>query len=488
MGELYSFLIQNNTTGIVITILLVLYLLINIYSDFEILKRLILNIIGLIPKLPRWIRKIFKNRYEKDLQSDEFQIFQKECLLAIYKPLVSKLKDLKYPIDIVSLKDLYDEDINYEAICIKNNKKLKYPFTGLFPKKNLTLKQPSTKKINKDTYDSIVLKDNTIPFKVRCLIKWYSSLMMTAIKFPIRIGYMLDDINFDENKNIIDASAHSNYYMSNIIDSHYLEYELYRYYKKYIKHNTLQSFIERCKDNNFKEEILNNLYIRNKIHKSFNNEEEVLISGKYRNTLLGVQAILLLKNRSNSYDVVSIRRSNDVVAKPGFIQFVPSGGFEALNDKDDLDTQRSNYSINKALFRELAEECFGLSEDIDWDNKSSETIYYQEGIKELLDLLNNNEKVEYEFLGTTMSLVSLRQEFSFILKIDDDSFIEKLVANYESNNTINLIDIVNLMDKDYWRSNKESYKYDDFKKINCTSAGLLELAYNNHIFKEIYKK
>ena len=97
----------------------------------------------------------------------------------------------------------------------------------------------------------------------------------------------------------------------------------------------------------FRESLMKELPIRKTIHSLFKEkEEEVLRSGEHRNSLLGVQIMVLLKNRSNSYDVVTIRRSMDVVAKPGFIQYIPSGGFEAANDKNDIDTQRSNYSIH----------------------------------------------------------------------------------------------------------------------------------------------
>lgn len=495
MGELYNFLLDKNITSGIITVLLFTYLFLSIYSDWEVLVRLFQKIKNHFTGWPDRIKRKKKDKYEQQLQQKEFISFQKKCLLTIYEPLVEKLSKQGYPINIVefeSFKDGEEKDTyKYEAITIGKKKTLSYPFEGLFPKKDLTPKTPSSKEeLELDDYDSEMLKNNSIPNTLKRSIKKYANLMLTTIRFPKRLGYMLLDINFTDH-DITSVSAKSNCYMTNIIDSHYMEYELYEYYKEYMKTGTLESFNKQCEEPGFKEVILDNLPIRKQIHDSFKsegNEEKVLISGRYRNSLMGVQALLLLKNRSGSYDAVSIRRSMNVVNKPGFIQYIPSGGFEALNDKDDIDTQRSNYSVNKALFRELAEECFGLSEDVDWDNKSSETIYYQNGIKELLVLLNEsgtNKKAQFEFLGTTMNLVGLRQEFSFILRIDDDSFIEKLVANYESNNTINLIDINNLYDKQFWKNKHDNgCAYNDFDKLNCTSAGLLTLARENHLFQE----
>ena len=73
--------------------------------------------------------------------------------------------------------------------------------------------------------------------------------------------------------------------------------------------------------------------------------------------------IQLYSDGSESYDVLRIRRSAKVSAKAGYLQFVPLGGFEAMNDGTDFDTQWDNYSISKVIFRELLEECFGIDED-----------------------------------------------------------------------------------------------------------------------------
>lgn len=92
-------------------------------------------------------------------------------------------------------------------------------------------------------------------------------------------------------------------------------------------------------------------------------KKNILLSSMYRSSLLCVQMLVLIKNIRGSYDILRIRRSQNVSAKAGYLQFIPSGGFEAMNDGTDYDSQWSNYSLSKVLFRELLEECCGMDED-----------------------------------------------------------------------------------------------------------------------------
>lgn len=70
--------------------------------------------------------------------------------------------------------------------------------------------------------------------------------------------------------------------------------------------------------------------------------------------------LVMVKNHTNSYDVLRIRRSSYIAAKDGYMQLVLSGGFESINDCTGFYFQRSNYSISKVVFRKLLEECFGI--------------------------------------------------------------------------------------------------------------------------------
>jgi hypothetical protein len=192
-----------------------------------------------------------------------------------------------------------------------------------------------------------------------------------------------------------------------------------------------------------------------------------------------------------------------VAAKPGFLQFIPSGGFESMNDCNDFDAQWDNYSISKVLFRELLEECFGQDEDdalTSGNNISPERIYHNTCIKKLIQMLNDdNQTARMSLLGTTMSLVSLRHELSFILCVDDPDFAAKLIGNYESKTAIHLVDIHNLETFIYWHREdeategkkckaKKNTNLDDLQNLNCTSAGLFELARECDIYLNALKQ
>lgn len=191
----------------------------------------------------------------------------------------------------------------------------------------------------------------------------------------------------------------------------------------------------------------------------------------------------MVKNHSNSYDALRIRRSSDVAAKAGYLQFVLSDGFKSINDCTDFDSQWVNYSISKVISRELLEECFGIDEDderISGNNVTPDKIYHNQHIKTLIDMIVNQKKAKLELVEIVESLVSLRQEHCSVLKVDDEDFVAYLASNYESKTAIHLVDIRNLEKESFW---VEGQRY-DLAILNCTSAGLFELARNSHLYKE----
>lgn len=288
---------------------------------------------------------------------------------------------------------------------------------------------------------------------------------------------MLEEIVFSTKDNTqVEWHLKSNVgdYENNLKTSHVLEYELYKLYIKDRKYHL--NIKEKCG-----KEILKELPIRRYIHNNFENECDVLTSGRNRSSLLGVQIFVMIKNYSEEYDVLRIRRSENVAIKPGFLQFIPSGGFEAMNDCVDYDAQWDNYSITKAVFRELLEECFGQDEDDKstcGNNVSPDRIYYNDKISRLIKRINDtNDGTSMQLLGSTMSLVGLRHELSFILVIDDIEFGSSLIGNYESKSAIHRININLLENRIFWID-------DDLDKLNCTSAGLFELARGSELYRK----
>lgn len=269
----------------------------------------------------------------------------------------------------------------YEAITI-STKPVDFPFKDICPKDSDHLERKE--KISKEKYPGIQKK-------YKGFIKRYYRLINQTIKYPKRLGYMLDEIIFYTNNDQEKKNNQVEWYLdsyvgnyeNNLKTSHVLEYELYKLYIKDRKYHL--NIKEKCG-----KEILKELPIRNYIHTNFENECDVLTSGKNRSSLLGVQVFVLIKNHSKEYDVLRIRRSENVVIKPGFLQFIPSGGFEAMNDCVDYDAQWDNYSITKAVFRELLEECFGQDEDDKRAcgyNISPDRIYYNDEISKLIKKL-----------------------------------------------------------------------------------------------------
>lgn len=458
-------------------VIFVVFLILNISEDFDKIAGFVNKIFDVRKHIDSLIYAKKRKNYNKTLYQSEYLNWQKAVLDKIYGELIEeKNKEFRklYAQDDfipqIKFSEIVFNDIkrhSYEAITLKLLP-VDFPFRGICSKKELLRK----KDITEEQYPGIIATHKK-------QVSRYYRLIKETIRYPKRMGYMLDEIvlgkaNMEQPWKI---TAYVGNYENNLKTSHILEYELYQLYRcdKVLKWNV--------KDKT-KEEILGKLPIRNYIHERFKKEgcreSDVLTSGKFRSSLLGVQMFVLVKNYSGSYDALRIRRSLNVAAKPGFLQFIPSGGFEAMNDCTDFDSQWDNYSLVKAIFRELLEECFGQDEDdkkATGNNVSPDRIYSNEHIRDLMRMLENSQKAQMQLLGTSMSLVGLRQELSFILRVDDPLFASMLIGNYESKSAVHLIDIRTLEDSDFWTD-------DDFEKLNCTSAGLFELARESEIYKK----
>ena len=122
------------------------------------------------------------------------------------------------------------------------------------------------------------------------------------------------------------------------------------------------------------------------------------------------------------------------------------------------------------------------------DKKSPESVYYHKDIaKVIAGIKSENPTVQYEFLGIAESLVGLRPEFCFLMKIDDPDIVSEVTCNDETDKQIHFIDIRNMEKKKFWGYNKEKDSYDDLVKFNCTSAALFELARNSVLYGDCLK-
>ena len=447
--------------AVIANIIFIVFLVLQIADDYDKIMAFLKKVFDFRRHLDTlfWANK--RKRYNKVLYSKDYLKWQNEIMKKIYGPLIERVKtEKKLDINFTSIK-LEDLKEEYEAVTLRLLKPIDFPFEGVCDKQKLERKG----NISEEKYANSQKK-------YKREVKQYYRLIRSTIRYPKRMGYMLDDNILDSNGNL-EIKAYCGNYENNLKTSHILEYELYLKYCKYGW---------KFKQND-REEILKKLPIRNEIHQYFKeagNESNVLLSGKGRASLLGVQVFVLIKNYTGKYDVLRIRRSENVAAKPGFLQFIPSGGFEAMNDCVDYDSQWDNYSLSKIIFRELLEECFGQDEDdnkINGNNISPDKIYGNTYVKEIINKLRNqNDGSKIQLLGSAMSLVGLRHELSFILKIDDPEFSTAFIGNYETKTAIHLVDIELLERKEFWME-------DDIKKLNCTSAALFELARQSDIYK-----
>lgn len=466
--------IANTVTYVVFFVFLIL----NVSEDFD----KIISYVKKILNLQRHVDKIYylkkRNKYNKELCLPEFIKWQMDLMEKLYDPLIKNKQKEGWNVKFTEL-DIDGIKQKYEAITLKM-KTVEFPFQGVCDKQYLDTKT----NINKPKYSENIKQYSRF-------VRQYYRLVKSTIRYPKRLGYMLEEIKFNNNGDWW-VTAHTGIYENNIKSSHILEYEIYKLYKKVQKKKINISELKR-------EELLKKLPMRNAIHQKFieeGDESNVLVSGKYRESLLSVQVFVLVRNFNGTYDVLRIRRSANVSAKANYLQFIPSGGFEAMNDCDDFDSQWENFSLCKVVFRELLEECFGVDEDdkkMTGNNVSPDKIYQNKHIKKLVAMLSGSieeKRAHMELLGTTMSLAGLRQEFSFVLRVDDVEFSAELVSNYESSSAIHLVGIDNIENASFWCRNKHPKENvaKDLELLNCTSAGLFELARKSELYREALRR
>ena len=408
-------------------------------------------------KLFRIISNIRLTIYNKTVSTKDFLDWQKRVLYKLYDLKDEETDEKKNQQEEFETVELYGHE--YEAVCFKvpENLDIRPPFEKLFKKEE----------VKYNSFDKKKLKE--IKKKANRKQRSYYRLVKSKIHYPYNLGYMLESIDY---KNSFHIRAKTGVYLQNVYDSNILEYELYRLYKK-----------NRKIENEGKDEILKHLPRRANIHEVLHkNREDIFSKGTGRNSLLSVSMMVLCKNRSGSYDALRIRRSADVDAKAGFIQFVPSGGFSSLDAGLDFDSQYANASITKGLLREFLEECFGEKDYSGVINHSPEDVYNHEAFKSI----DINESIH--FVGTALSLVSLRHEMCFLMIIDDENVTNKMKANEESDNTLHYIDVEQLEKKKYWMQYSEKENEDDIYMLNATSAALWQLVRESKVYAELKKK
>lgn len=272
--------------------------------------------------------------------------------------------------------------------------------------------------------------------------KWYaeySTILDGKIRYPNRPGYMLDEITTDQNGFFDKFRVHIGTFAENVYSTHVLEYELYKAFGEFKDKDINDPVVW--------EQIKASLPIRNKMHEDalclhadnmMSGMYHSLLKGVGRDSLLSVQMLVVIKSkRTHKYEVKIIQRSNDVVIKPGVYQFIPSGGFEILNDSDDdiyddLELEE-NFSPGCAIFREYLEELFNVPEFEGGGTGSIEERLLKDYRITVIENMLRNGEADLQFIGSVVELASLRHELSFALVIHDEAYSEtQFLANEES--------------------------------------------------------
>lgn len=266
-------------TATLIGLVAIVTTIVNYADVFSNLWSLILKVFNLKAAISKRYYGSKRKKYYKALCEDKFIKWQNNTLKTVYEQMVKDDAKVKFT-DLTISNDTKIASFNYEAITIKLEP-VSYPFDNICPKELLSVKNDvEDDKYFSDFYDS---------FKKEC--KKYYKMLRDTIRYPDRIGYMLDELVIEEDgkwhiKSYVDD------YENNIKTSHILEYELFNLYKR----TNGKVFEDR-------EELLRLLPIRNYIHSKID-EKHFFRYGKGRASLLSVQMLVLVKNYSGSYDAL----------------------------------------------------------------------------------------------------------------------------------------------------------------------------------------
>ncbi len=339
----------------------------------------------------RWIRAKRKI-YRGVIQSDYLK-WQQAILEALYHELeFACLFGTKYP-----------------AAILRPENVIEYPFNGLCELTSVSVPQLEFDKRQKQ----------------------FIKILGSSVRAPKMKGFALSRTDYTPDKKTRRFHAVTINQAQNLVTCHILEWELFKYFS-------------RCRGRLPKEgnDILSYLPYRAKVH---DHRSAALAVAEPHNAypLISVQALVMFRdNRAPGtplWRVVLAKRSEKVVVKPGFLQFVPAGGFEVYGGQgDDYEYLiRQGFDVGDALLREYAEELFN-AEDLEENPAGHDPISIRShpAVHQLL-LALKAETAWIEFLGTTIDLTVLRPEFSFLILIEDEFFCNTaILGNWESKNVM----------------------------------------------------
>jgi hypothetical protein len=186
-----------------------------------------------------------------------------------------------------------------------------------------------------------------------------------------------------------------------------------------------------------------------------------------RSCATGVCTVLILKKTTGCFFYLQERISANLMEDPGGWHIVPSGTFQPETGEDD--NHGRDYSVERTVIRELAEELLGVAE-VEKLIAASENFYTDPRVKPYVKGLETGA-VKTFFLGVSMHPPSAKPDLMTAMVVDTSQLSEdslKFVGNWEGRPEIQEVPISRL---ERW-VNRE-----DMSPTGATSLALVR----NHI-------
>lgn len=192
--------------------------------------------------------------------------------------------------------------------------------------------------------------------------------------------------------------------------------------------------------------------IRTLIHKSCGgNKLSPFLEGDKRSSAFGLQLIVLFKVKDqkklrenkyrkylkdNKYWTTMAKRSDEAREQPGFYQLAPCGGFNVFADstlaKKDREVQEDFFDYFDCIVRNYVTGLFSDNNDgfgsskYDIPEKATLEKPYMadKHADELFEMIEKGS-AKLEFLGLSASLLALKSDLVFLLKIDDEDYYSR---------------------------------------------------------------
>lgn len=372
-----------------------------------------------------------RNSLFEGLANPDFLSWQQQTLEVLYPD-----------VEIVSLLDQ-----RFPAAVLRHQASLAYPFPHLC--KLLSYRIPA------ESFDSKQAQ--------------YIQMLGSTLRTPKMKGFALSKILFDNKRRTKTFETVAIRQIHSLATCHILEWEMLSMFMRR-RGKRVSSLVHGLRD----------LPYRSKYHEQ-RKGSIAITEPRSAYPLLSVQGMVVFYDNRRSdekgWRVVLARRSDNVLVKPGFLQFQPAGGFEVYGSEHDESDflLKQGFDVGDALLREYAEELFDAEElQENPDGRDPQSIRSHSMIAPLLEAIERGT-ARIEFLGTIVDLTILRHELSFLILIHDEFFCKsKLDGSWESKN------IIAPFVHDLPEALREG-------QMHGSSAGLLKLVLESEIGKDVFR-